>query len=285
MSSEGLWFCRKSLASYHLSSQADYRQVLRACAPQCPEAGDDGACRHLPEFNSIIRSLEGSWADHPVALSKLLVVLSERVSSCDACSAAIASLLSKTVAAVDGTWEELKLGTDPFKQSIVAPRGQKRRHDECYKRKLMADILQERKVVTQTPIANVDDIATTTWKRWQKGDLCNHRRAMVRELAGGLGSYHVAEDGTRLGRPAREYQFYQIVHIRSEGSVTSMLPPQAFEHHIPNLCHDGSPTKKCGLISLCYLFVQYICCNSFRAIQLQYNCCTAIELSELNPPQ
>jgi hypothetical protein len=208
--------------------EADLVELLEMSALQCSDAGHGGKCCHLPDLEAMAGP---GTRDDPfefVALHcSVAQVLFQKIDICDASSFAAAQVLLTLEEGIIRCWEDLPLSLDPFKQEHEFSRGLKRRHDEDYKKKLIVDIVKERQTASENPLANVDGVARSTWKTWWERSVCSMRRACIREMHEQSGTFHLAEDGTRLGRPAKEMQFYLFLHCRPWGNLAAILPPQA----------------------------------------------------------
>ena len=218
----GLWLIRKFYVCVPCAPQEHILSVVNRRAPLCVDAQDDQPCPHLSALQYDVCA-----ASRAQVASSFFAACAAALPGCDAIAAVLATLLGEISESIDAGMCARTLDGYPFKEPAHYGRGLKCKHDAEYKLKLMNYVLLKSCSSTQTPIANVEQIARSTWKSWQMHQLCDYRRASVREMRDAEGTFHIVEDGTRLGKPAKETQFYHLVHCRATGKHSIVLPPQA----------------------------------------------------------
>ena len=209
-----------------IHNEAEMRALFANEAIMCERHEHEALqCPHMPDLDGIFGASDGLQLTRTSSCPSIMVTLYSKANDCDACSAALSCIVPNLASEIDAKWGRIGFSTNPFKQEAESS-GKKRRHDEDYKWKLSRTLLHDRQTSVQNSVANADDVATTTWKNWGHGNLGDHRRATVRLLSAATGTFHVSEDGARLGRPGKEYVFYFIAHMRDAGKIGTVLPPQ-----------------------------------------------------------
>ena len=201
-------------------------RVLADAKDLCDDAIGGLACRHLPSVPALAQA-HGNAINLLVAF---LLALVTRRRSCRACCRALQRTVTSLAQHMDGRCPTLPFSWDPLKQELRLVAGQKRkRHDEDFRRKLSQDVLVGRTCTSNMGMARVQGADKTSVGRWQEQRLRAQQHAMHRVYgAPGPATYHLAEDGKRLGRPAKETEHYSLARCCPVGSSqASFLPPQA----------------------------------------------------------
>lgn len=117
---------------------------------------------------------------------------------------------------------------NPLKSTKVSCKGQKRsRADEDVKHAVVHEMVCKRAVPSgSTAIAMDEDLKGANHSQWVHESLMKYRSAVWAAFGTPLGGvYACAEDGTRLGRPAKEMQCYAFWSHRADQAT--WLAPQA----------------------------------------------------------
>ena len=199
-----------------------WSEVLGACSPLCFEEVLDNACTHLRRF-----CFDSDAAAHD-QVGVLLAHLGLFCEACDACACALRSLLPRVAQHIDGHIGDVSMDREP-PQHVLHHRKRKV-CDEDYQRRLMENVVAKRQAANASTHAKDDNTSGNTCKSWQLKWLSGRFRAARREFAAwGSTSHatHVAQDATRLGKPAKETMYSLLVKVRGDRRSNFLGPPQA----------------------------------------------------------
>ena len=176
----------------------------------------DSACEHLVV-------VEGAWQTDELSpqcqLASLMVALVQQAPHCPASAGTLSDLISIACMNIDDSVENRDGVTDPLKRHHIRRGATMRRiYDEDYKHKLIATMVEGSICPNATPYAKADSVPATAALKWSKAALEDHITACGRCLGESIeGTFHLREDGTRLGRPKKRDAVLQLLSLRSEG--------------------------------------------------------------------
>ena len=191
---------------------------------ECADAIGGAPCRHVPEAHAPER-------DRGVAsgLCRWLCAMAKSTAQCGACRGALAAVVQALPGAVYASIDKINFRYDALKGELVTERGRrKRKHDEDYKKEATSGRVAAQLGNSGLALCKLDGVDPKMIRRQEVRTMRLIQTAAFRPFSTvARGTFHMAEDGKRLGRPPRETEHYVLSVCTSVGSSwASYLPPQ-----------------------------------------------------------
>ena len=193
-----------------------------ACTDFCCEAAS--MCSHV---RTARENLSAAPAATPMAqFIQFLFDLMGQSEDCRRCHCLAEGLVALLADHVHDCLPELNVNMDPLsisRDSTIG--GRRRRWNEAFMEELASGVVVKRSALSGTQLAKSKGVSTRRVKAAEQKTVLVTMQAAVREFGGMIGTVNIASDGSRLGRPGREW-----VHVLAyvpEMDLGMWLPSQA----------------------------------------------------------
>ena len=252
------WFASQSMLGFYYAFETFFGWAMcshtRRCAFQCPlqhvtcvlsalgmPHTKDGVERII-DFNAGMcdESEHGNRCPHMAALpyldefaavgpqeglARVMVLLIGLSHVCESAVRTLVDIVEATSEHVSANWDELIKERDVLKIQHAMGAKKKRRLDEDYRAALIRNIPKKRGAYGPNAFAGADNIGMSVVRKWEATDLQKYHRAMLRNMAAAAGTFHLCNDGTRLGRPAKETEYSVLIAMSPSKQTYVKLPP------------------------------------------------------------
>lgn len=229
-----------------------------------------GLCHHLRVVHG---SAKVGGSDDPQELLSAFLLKSMRAAfGCPAVSSILGHLLQRLARHIHAQVPGVAQGCNPMKVELRRTRGGRRRmYMQAFKTEVSSGMIKKRKVVTSRGVARSECISGALVRGWQaREDL--EQLVCLRRWAGDCsGSWGIAEDAAKLGKPAQEVKIFVVMHNSGcEGCwVLNQVGNSLFSQALQTGLKKGLTTKLIlAFFNIVFLdtFVKNWVCNSVGLI-------------------
>jgi hypothetical protein len=175
---------------------------------KCLLVDEDGVCSHLLDVVTTLGQ-EDECAPHS-RMCKLLIKLSEGVFICDSIAGTLGSIVFALAEHIHGRVDDVDATKDPLKTSVARVRGGRRRnYEQAFKAELASGLLLRQRALLGSGESKVQGVDRRRLRDWQ----CREEMEMLVRLRRiqHEGTWCLAEDAAKLGKPALEIKTFAIL--------------------------------------------------------------------------
>ena len=180
------------------------------CIGLCEHSPDDGFCVHVLECFACLQDPELSAPQQ--AFAKFMIAMVRVLWVCPAAKLLMTAVVRKLARHINERLEETRTsGSALLNSEHRQIAGRRRRWDEAF-RTALDKLVEDRKVVCPGQNAVQYGVSAASVGHWNERWLAPLQAAGVRNMQVATGTFLIASDGRRLGKPAREMVVFQGAH-------------------------------------------------------------------------
>ena len=207
------------------SALAMVAKALASAGRSCNEdVGDEGRCCHMQACGFQVAYDARNTPSH-FYVSDIVALARWDGAICSGISKVLRSMFETLADRLARLANDGKFVCDLKKEAHLKDGPHKRRIDEDYKIDIVDGTVKKgtAKSGRQAVRCNEDGVNPKSVADWEIASLNGYRIACARDLTSKTGTFHIVEDGIRVGDPAEETWFQSLLHPRSGLAV--VLPP------------------------------------------------------------